>query len=110
LSYQWRKGGAAINGATSSSYTINAATAADAAQYDVVVTGTCGTVTSNAATLMVNAFALSAASATFAAAGGTNAVDLTATVSQCTWNATSSDNWLTVTSVTSTSGTATNSG
>jgi uncharacterized protein (TIGR03437 family) len=110
LTYQWRKGGVAINDATNSSYTINAATAADAAQYDVVVTGVCGTATSNAATLTVNAFALSASNATFAAAGGTGAVDLTATVGQCTWNVSSSDNWLTVTSVTSTSGTASNSG
>ena len=55
LSYQWRKGGMNINGATSSSYTIDAATMADAGSYDVVVTGSCGTpATSSAATLIVN--------------------------------------------------------
>ncbi len=55
LSYQWRKGGMDINGATASSYTIDAATMDDAGSYDVVVTGSCGTpATSNAATLIVN--------------------------------------------------------
>jgi hypothetical protein len=54
LSYQWRKGGGNIAGATSSSYSIASVTAADAGSYDVVITGTCGTVTSNAATLTIN--------------------------------------------------------
>ena len=55
LSYQWRKNGANINGATASSFNIAAATAADAAAYSVVVTGACGTpVTSNVAQLTVN--------------------------------------------------------
>ncbi|MFN8003064.1 MAG: M12 family metallo-peptidase [Acidobacteriota bacterium] len=54
LSYQWRKNGAPISGATNSSFAIPAAAAADAGSYDVVVTGSCGTVTSSAATLTVN--------------------------------------------------------
>ncbi|MBN2273598.1 MAG: immunoglobulin domain-containing protein, partial [Bacteroidales bacterium] len=53
LSYQWRKGGTNISGATNASYTINNITPADAGSYDVVITGTCGAVTSNAATLTV---------------------------------------------------------
>src|SRR5207248_2492632 len=55
LSYQWRKNGVNIAGATSSSYTTPATTAADnGALYTVVVTGACGTpVTSNNATLTV---------------------------------------------------------
>ena len=55
LTYQWRKGGVAINGATAATYTINNPTAIDAGTYDVVVTGACGVVTSTAATLTVNA-------------------------------------------------------
>jgi hypothetical protein len=55
LSYQWRKGGVAIGGASSSSFTIPSATAGDAGSYDVVITGSCGTITSNAASLTVNA-------------------------------------------------------
>ena len=55
LSYQWRKNGTAISGATSSSYTTPATTSADnGAQFTVAVTNTAGSVTSNAATLTVN--------------------------------------------------------
>src|SRR5262249_20104628 len=39
LTYQWRKNTVNISGATSSSYTITNATAGDAGNYDVVVTG-----------------------------------------------------------------------
>jgi hypothetical protein len=53
LSYQWRKGGVNIAGANSSTYTINATTVADAGSYDVVITGLCGTATSNAVTVTV---------------------------------------------------------
>jgi Right handed beta helix region/Secretion system C-terminal sorting domain len=53
-SYQWRKGAVNIGGATSSTYTITGATAADAGSYDVVVTNTCGSVTSNPAILTLS--------------------------------------------------------
>ena len=56
LSYQWQKNGAAIAGATSSSYTTPAETASgNGAQFSVVVSNSAGTVTSNAAILTVNA-------------------------------------------------------
>ncbi|MBI4748116.1 MAG: putative Ig domain-containing protein [Acidobacteria bacterium] len=52
VTYQWRKGGVDINGATNSSYTIPVFTAADAGSYDVVVdTAACAPITSNPATL-----------------------------------------------------------
>ncbi|MBI5424829.1 MAG: immunoglobulin domain-containing protein [Opitutae bacterium] len=51
LSYQWRKDGAAIAGATSASYTIAAVTSNDAGAYSVVVSNSAGTATSNSATL-----------------------------------------------------------
>jgi len=57
LSYQWRKGGSPISGATGSSYTISSVVTADAGSYDVVVSNSCGggsSVTSSAATLTVN--------------------------------------------------------
>lgn len=54
LTYQWRKGGTNISGATGSSYTIPSVASSDAGNFDVVVSN--GTsVTSNAATLTVNA-------------------------------------------------------
>lgn len=55
FTYQWRKSGSEINGATGSSYSIFAAVASDAGNYDVVVTGTCGTATSTVAALTVHA-------------------------------------------------------
>lgn len=55
LTYQWKKGGAAIGGATSASYTTPATVASDnGASFTVTVTGTSGSVTSNSATLTVN--------------------------------------------------------
>ncbi len=55
LSYQWKKNGTSISGATSASYTTPAETTADnGAQFTVVVTNSVSSVTSNAATLTVN--------------------------------------------------------
>jgi hypothetical protein len=55
LMYIWKKNGAAINGATASSYTTSATTASDnSAQFTVTVTNSISSVTSNAATLTVN--------------------------------------------------------
>lgn len=53
LSYQWRKDGGDIPGATNASLTIDQVTAADAGVYDVVVTNTCGEVTSDPARLTI---------------------------------------------------------
>ncbi len=53
LSYQWRKDGVDILGATSDTYTIDAVTPADAGDYVVVVTNDCGSQPINAATLTV---------------------------------------------------------
>ncbi|MFO7370358.1 MAG: gliding motility-associated C-terminal domain-containing protein [Bacteroidales bacterium] len=54
VSYQWRKGGVNIGGANAASYTIASVATTDAGNYDVVVTGPCGTATSTAAVLTVN--------------------------------------------------------
>jgi hypothetical protein len=55
LSYQWQKNGAVISGATASSYTTPATTITDnSSTFDVVVSNSAGTVTSNAATLTVS--------------------------------------------------------
>ncbi len=65
LTYQWRKAGVNIVGATAATYTIASPVVADAGSYDVVVSGACGSQTSTAATLTVNA----APSATISYAG-----------------------------------------
>jgi uncharacterized delta-60 repeat protein len=55
LSFQWKKNGVNISGATSASLTLNGVSAADAGDYSVVVSNSAGTATSTAATLTVNA-------------------------------------------------------
>ena len=58
LSYQWRKNGADITGATAASYTTPATTSADnGSRFQVVVSNSMGSVTSDAASLTVNATA-----------------------------------------------------
>jgi hypothetical protein len=61
LSYQWRRGGVAINGATASSYVLGSTSHAtdSGARFDVVVSNGYGAVTSQVATLTVNAPAVS---------------------------------------------------
>jgi len=54
LSYQWRKDGAAIFGATSGSLTLTNVQANEAGSYTVVVSNAAGTTTSNSAALTVN--------------------------------------------------------
>jgi hypothetical protein len=55
LSYQWRKNGTNIGGATASSYTTPPVSNTDnGAQFSVVVSNSVGSVTSSAATLTVN--------------------------------------------------------
>lgn len=53
LSYQWRKNGGNISGATASSYTITSVQANNAGTYSVKVTNAGGNVTSSGATLTI---------------------------------------------------------
>ena len=56
LTYQWRRNGVAIGGATSSTYALNPTAVSDSgATFDVVVTNGAGSATSTAALLTVNA-------------------------------------------------------
>lgn len=71
-SYQWRKDGTNLTGATSASYTIASAQASHAGIYTVFVSNTAGSVTSTGATLTVNPLAPAISSAT----------NITATVGQ----------------------------
>jgi hypothetical protein len=54
LTYQWKKGGATIEGAMDSTYTIGSPVVTDAGNYNVVVANADGNTTSDAATLTVN--------------------------------------------------------
>ncbi|MCA8960017.1 MAG: S8 family serine peptidase, partial [Planctomycetes bacterium] len=53
LAYQWRHDGTPVPGATSASYSLASVTGGDAGSYDVVVSNSVGSATSNAATLTV---------------------------------------------------------
>src|SRR5215469_9310129 len=85
LSYQWRKNGTAIGGATSSSYTTPiTATTDNGEQFTVVVSNSAGSVTSSVATLTVNAAAVAPSittqpSSQTVTAGQTGSFSVTAT-------------------------------
>jgi len=97
ISFQWRKGGVDIVGATSSSFSILSVTTGDADSYDVVVTGTCApAATSNSVTLTVNGFALSSNSQFFPTVGGSGSVNVL-TADSCSWTAVSNDGFITIT-------------
>ena len=53
LSYQWKKNGSNIEGATAATYSVTKAAASDNGQYVCEVTGGCGTVTTNAVSVVV---------------------------------------------------------
>ncbi|HEU5080686.1 MAG TPA: immunoglobulin domain-containing protein [Opitutaceae bacterium] len=55
ISYQWKKNGTNVSGATSATFTISNAAQNDSANYTVVVTNGAGSVTSVPASLLVNA-------------------------------------------------------
>jgi hypothetical protein len=55
LGFQWQKNGDAIAGATNEIFTLSSAQATDAGTYSVVVSNAGGSITSNHATLTVNA-------------------------------------------------------
>ncbi|MGE3163876.1 MAG: immunoglobulin domain-containing protein [Planctomycetota bacterium] len=54
LSYQWRRNGTNVGGATSATLTLMAITPASAGSYDVVVSNSCGTTTSAVAVVVVD--------------------------------------------------------
>lgn len=54
FTYQWKKGGANISGATLATYTISSVTLSDAGSYSVVVSNSVGSATSNTAVLTVS--------------------------------------------------------
>jgi hypothetical protein len=78
MSYQWRKGGANIAGATSSTYTTPATVLADSGvAFSVVVSNAGGDATSNAATLTVNPLTVASVSVNPASVtGGTNSTGI----------------------------------
>jgi PKD repeat protein len=60
LSYQWKKGGVNVAGATGQTYSLTNLTAAEAGAYTVTVSNACGSITSNSVNLTVTASPTSA--------------------------------------------------
>lgn len=56
ISYQWRKDGSNISGATSNSLVLNNATTDDSGSYDCLVSNSCGSESSNVAELVVEEY------------------------------------------------------
>src|SRR5437660_1095842 len=82
LSYQWKKNGTAVSGATSASYTTPASSSSDnGALFNVVVSNASGSVTSNIATLTVNAASATLQVTTTQLAGATLSGAYSATLS-----------------------------
>ncbi|MFN8274462.1 MAG: GEVED domain-containing protein [Flavobacteriaceae bacterium] len=93
LTYQWRKGGVDVSGATGATLTINSATVADSGSYDVVINSVCAdpTVTTTPVTLTINPTPTVTAPAAFPAtcAGSTtSAIVLNGTPSGVTFDIT----------------------
>lgn len=84
--YQWNLGGGAVIGATSSSYTIPSVQAADAGNYQVIISGAGGTVFSSFATLTVNGPPITAPPASQTVTAGSSPVlSVTATGTNLTY-------------------------
>lgn len=80
LTYQWRRGGTAVSGATSSSYTTAATAVSDhGASFTVVVTDSNGSTTSSAATLSVTALPRGTLTGTVTATDGSALAGATVT-------------------------------
>jgi glucose/arabinose dehydrogenase len=79
FTYQWKKNGTPIAGATASTYSIASVAPGHAGSYTAVVTGACGTVETNPATLTVNSnVTASAPSSTSACLGSPASFSTTA--------------------------------
>src|SRR5688572_1023411 len=81
FTYQWRKNGVNIDGATSDNYTIANVAAVDGGNYDVAITNGCGTVISNVALLTVNSpltVTLTSQTNVLCFGGSTGAINITA--------------------------------
>ncbi|MCM3873680.1 MAG: hypothetical protein ND895_23585 [Pyrinomonadaceae bacterium] len=105
-SFQWRKDGVIIPGATSSTHNISNMTANDVGIYDVIVTKACGTVMSRTGTLSLHSLSINPTSQNFSASGSTGIVNVTSTGS-CGWTATSNASWINITSGSSGTGNGT---
>jgi hypothetical protein len=98
FSFQLRKNGVNIPGATTGIYEIRNVSAADAGTYDFIVSNSCGAEISTPFTLTGYTLSINPTSQNFGAAGSNGIVNVSSTGSSCGWTATSNAPWITVTS------------
>ena len=92
LSYQWRKNGTGISGATASAYTINSVVPTDAGAYSVVINNPHGSITTIDAVLSVNPLPTAVVSGDATINRGSSGATITATLTGTPpWNLTWSD-------------------
>ncbi|MBA4148266.1 MAG: S8 family serine peptidase [Verrucomicrobia bacterium] len=103
LTYQWRKNGANISGATRTSLTLSNVQVADAGNYSVLVSNAAGSAASTAASLALCNVTVSPSTASFDSAGGSGNFGITMT-GGCSWSVEKTNSWITLDS--STTGTA----
>ena len=95
--YQWRKDGSDIPGATGAQLFINNISASDAGSYDVLIITACGSNFSTFATLNVHTLNINPTSQNFSASGSNGIVNVSSSGS-CGWTATSNASWIGITS------------
>lgn len=96
FTYRWRLNGTNLAGAVSSSLSLNNVQPSQAGGYSVVVSNAAGTATSSTANLTVTCgYTLSASSAAFSSAGGTDSVNVT-TAGSCDWEVLDVPSWVTI--------------
>lgn len=98
FSFQWRKNGVNIPGATAGTYSINSAQVANSGDYSVTVSNPWGAQTSVSATLTVCDYALNPASAAWNADGGTGTITVSSS-NGCSWAANTTNNWISISAV-----------
>lgn len=98
LSFQWRKDGVTIPGATANEYQIASMGPGDIGSYDVIVSNSCGGAPSTPATLGIQSLSINPSSQNFGASGSTGIVNVISTGSGCAWMAVSNAPFISITS------------
>jgi M6 family metalloprotease-like protein len=109
LLYQWKKDGGILAGQTGSAFHLNSAQTNNSGVYSVIVSNSAGWVTSSNATLMVVEpclFTLTPQSTNSDVAGFSGSVLITASDLSCAWSVIETNDWVTITSATSGTGSA----
>lgn len=93
FTYQWKKNGASVPGATGSALNLANIQSSDQGNYSVTVNNRWGSRTSSAALLKICQYTLSSSTATFEAEGGSGQFTV-AVNGGCTWDVVNTNDWI----------------